>query len=130
MEKEYTDFYATVKLKNSEEIFSVISPSYEGDKTFLLLYNPVTIDEVIIRGQHCYKIDPWLKTAVASDIVIVNMDEVLTIVECFDDDMIKTYNTFLRRTNSDYQKQNLSRKMGYITNINAARSYLEKLYKS
>jgi len=129
MENNYNDFYATIKLKNSEEIFSMISPSNEGDKTYLMMLNPVVIDEILIRGQPCYKIDPWLKT-VSSDMIIIDMDEVLTIVECFDENTIKMYNTFVRKNNSDYQKQTLSRKMGYLTSVDNARDYLEKLYKS
>lgn len=123
------EFYATIKLKNSEEIFSIVSPSYEGDKNILILHNPVTFDEIVVRGQHCYRIDPWLKT-VTSDMIVIDMNEVLTIVECFDQVIIKMYKSFLRKYNDEYQKQSLSRKMGYITNVNDARKYLEKLYKS
>jgi hypothetical protein len=109
------EFYATIKLKNTEEIFSMVSSSVEDDKTFLMLLNPVTIDEIVVRGQPCYKVDPWLKTA-SSDMIVIDMDEVLTIVECFDEVTIKMYNSFLRKNNSEYQKQSLSRKMGYLTN--------------
>lgn len=123
------EFYATIKLKNTEEIFSMVSSSVEDDKTFLMLLNPVTIDEIVVRGQPCYKVDPWLKTS-SSDMIVIDMDEVLTIVECFDEVTIKMYNSFLRKNNSEYQKQSLSRKMGYLTNVDDARKYLEKLYKS
>jgi hypothetical protein len=123
------EFYATIKLKNTEEIFSMVSSSVEDDKTFLMLLNPVTIDEIVVRGQPCYKVDPWLKTS-SSDMIVIDMDEVLTIVECSDEVTIKMYNSFLRKNNSEYQKQSLSRKMGYLTNVDDARKYLEKLYKS
>ena len=124
-----SDFYATIKLKNSEEIFSVVSPSDEGDKTYLMLLNPVTINEIVVRGQSCYKINPWLLSS-SSDMVIIDMDDVLTIVECFDEMTIRMYNSFLRKSNSEYQKHTLSREMGYITNVDTARKSLEKLYKS
>lgn len=123
------EFYATIKLKNTEEIFSMVSSSVEDDKTFLMLLNPVTIDEIVVRGQPCYKVDPWLKTS-SSDMIVIDMDEVLTIVECSDEVTIKMYNSFLRKNNSEYQKQSLSRKMGYLTSVDDARKYLEKLYKS
>ncbi len=123
------EFYATIKLKNTEEIFSMVSSSVEDDKTFLMLLNPVTIDEIVVRGQPCYKVDPWLKTS-SSDMIVIDMDEVLTIVECSDEVTIKMYNSFLRKNKSEYQKQSLSRKMGYLTNVDDARKYLEKLYKS
>jgi len=123
------EFYATIKLKNSEEIFSIVSSSVEDDKTFLILLNPVIIDEIVVRGQPCYKVDPWLKTA-SSDMIVINMNEVLTIVECFDEVTIKMYNSFIRKHNSEDHKQSLSRRMGYLTSIDDARKYLEKLYKS
>tara|TARA_R110001606_G_scaffold395323_1_gene567474 strand:- start:473 stop:856 length:384 start_codon:yes stop_codon:yes gene_type:complete len=123
------EFYATIKLKNSEEIFSIVSSSVEDDKTFLILLNPVIIDEIVVRGQPCYKVDPWLKTA-SSDLIVINMNEVLTIVECFDEVTIKMYNSFIRKHNSEDHKQSLSRRMGYLTSIDDARKYLEKLYKS
>lgn len=123
------EFYATIKLKNTEEIFSMVSSSVEDDKTFLMLLNPVTIDEIVVRGQPCYKVDPWLKTS-SSDMIVIDMNEVLTIVECSDEITIKMYNSFLRKNNSEYQKQSLSRKMGYLTSVDDARKYLEKLYKS
>ena len=129
MEQDYAEFHATVKLKNSEEIFSMISPSNEGDKTYLMLLNPVVIEEIVIRGQSCYKVEPWLKTS-SSDMVILNLDDVLTIVECFDENTIRMYNSFLRRSRSDFQKQSLSRKMGYISDIDTARKSLENLYKA
>lgn len=123
------EFYATIKLKNTEEIFSKVSPSDEGDKKFLLLLDPVTIDEIVIRGQACYKIDPWLRTS-SSNMVLINMEDVLTIVECDDDHTIKMYQSFCRKSQEDNQKHNLSRKMGYISSVDDTRRYLEKLFKS
>lgn len=128
---EDTDFYATVKLKNSEEIFSLVSPSDEGDKTFLMLSNPVVIEEVVIRGKHVYKVDPWLKTS-TSDLIVLDMENVLTIVECLDFDIIKLYHQYLRKLSSTFKKEtnDLNRKMGYISNINDARILLENIFKS
>ena len=123
------EFYATIKLKNTEEIFSKVSPSDEGDNKFLILLDPVTIDEIVIRGQPCYKIDPWLKSA-SSDMILINMKDVLTIVECNDNHMIKMYQAFCRKSKENHQKHNLSRKMGYISSVNDTRRYLEKLFKS
>ena len=43
------DFYATLKLKTSEEIFAKVAPSDEEDETFLLVSNPVIVS--IVRGR-------------------------------------------------------------------------------
>ncbi len=37
------DFYATVKLKSGEEIFSKVMPCFEQDKTLLLITHPITV---------------------------------------------------------------------------------------
>ena len=37
------DFYATLKLISGEEIFAKVSPSFEKDKTILILSNPIFI---------------------------------------------------------------------------------------
>ena len=123
------EFYATIKLKNTEEIFSIVSPSDEGDKKILMLLNPVTIDEIVVRGQACYKIDPWLKTS-SSDMCLINMDDVLTIIESQDSRIIKMYKSYIRKSKEDHQKHNLSRKMGYISSVDDTREYLEKLFKA
>ena len=57
------DFYATLKLKSGEEIFAKVAASDEGDRTMLIINNPITVSE--IRGRNGivgYKVEPWLKT--------------------------------------------------------------------
>ncbi len=60
------DFYATIKFKSGEEIFAKVGYSEEGDRTFLLLESPITIEKVKNRGSgsvYAYKVEPWLKTS-------------------------------------------------------------------
>ena len=44
------DFYATLKLKTGEEVFSKVMPCNEEDKTLLLISNPITFSEVTSRS--------------------------------------------------------------------------------
>jgi hypothetical protein len=122
------DFYATIKLKCGDEIFTKVAASEEEDRTLLLLSNPIVIEEIVVRGSVTgYKVEPWLKTT-EEDLIIINMDDVLTMTENSNIDMIMYYNDFLRKNNKENNSK-LSREMGYISSVKEAKKTLEKLYK-
>tara|TARA_E500000318_G_scaffold54723_1_gene50987 strand:- start:18799 stop:19200 length:402 start_codon:yes stop_codon:yes gene_type:complete len=123
------DFYATIKIKyTGEEIFCKVAASEEEGRTMLLLSNPYLVDEVKLRGQTAgYKFEPWLKTS-SEDLHLINMDDVLTISESNNIEMILCYNDCIRK-NSKTNYSKLDRKMGYISSVTEAKEILEKLYK-
>ena len=125
------DFYGTIKFKNGEEVFAKIAASEEADRTMLVIHHPITICEVKSRaGTVGYKVEPWLKTT-REDMFIINMDNVLTMSESSDIQMIRMYQRFVQDTDKDNRNEpKLSRKMGYISTVNDAKDILEKLYKS
>jgi len=125
------DFYATVKLKTGEEIFAKVAASEEEDRTLLLVTHPIVISEIKLRGSVAgYKLEPWLKTT-TEDMFVLNMDDVLTLSESSDVEMIQMYQTFVRDSISENKGTvKLSRKMGYISTVTDAKEILEKLYKS
>ena len=124
------DFYATLKFKSGEEIFAKVAASEEEDRTMLIVHNPITICEVKSKsGLVGYKVEPWLKTT-REDMFIVNMDNVITLSESNDMEMIIMYQHFLRDSQRDMQHQHkLNRRMGYISNVNDAKENLEKIFK-
>ena len=124
------DFYGTIKFKNGEEIFAKVAASEEEDRTMLIVHTPVMVSEVKAKGGLVgYKVEPWLKTS-REDMFIINMDNVLTLSESSDLEMIGMYQNFLqdfkRETENNTQ---INRKMGYLATVKAARGYLEKMYK-
>ena len=125
------DFYATVKLKSGEEIFAKVAASEEEERTMLIVSNPIVISEIKGRsGIAGYKIEPWLKTT-TEDMFILKLDDVLTLSESSDIDMIMMYQSYVRQSYKEKRNQSkLSRRMGYISNINDAKELLEKLFKS
>ena len=125
------DFYGTIKFKNGEEIFAKIAASEETDRTMLVIHHPITVAEVKSRaGTVGYKVEPWLKTT-REDMFIINMDNVLTMSESSDVNMIRMYQKFVQDNDRDSKNQpKISRKMGYIATVNDAKDILEKLYKS
>ena len=124
------DFYATLKLKSGEEIFAKVAASEEEGRTMLIINNPITVSE--IRGRNGivgYKVEPWLKTT-KEDMFIMNMDNVMTLSESKDMEMIMMYQNFLRDSERDNPNESkLNRRMGYIATVNAARENLEKIFK-
>ena len=126
------DFYATVKLKSGEEIFAKVAASEEEDRTMLIISNPIIVSEVKSRTGSImgYKLEPWLKTT-TEDMFIIKLEDVLTMSESSDVDMISMYQSYLRQSKKEMNNQSkISRKMGYISNVNDAKEILEKLYRS
>jgi hypothetical protein len=125
------DFYATLKLKTGEEVFAKVAASEEDNRTLLIISNPIVISEIKSRiGVVGYKVEPWLKTT-KDDMFIINLDDVLTLSESSDIEMIQMYQSFVRHSYKDKKNEpKLSRKMGFISTVNDAKDILEKLYKN
>ena len=124
------DFYATIKFKSGEEIYAKVAASEEEDRTMLIIHSPITVSEIRGKaGLAGYKVEPWLKTT-REDMFIINLDDVLTLSESSDVQMIMMYKNFLRDSERDNKNQSkMSRRMGYISNVNDAKEILEKIYK-
>jgi len=126
------DFYATVKFKSGEEIFAKVAASEEEDKTVLLLSSPVIVTEMKTKEGKMlgYKIEPWLKTS-SEDMLVIDLDNILTLTESSDIEMIMLYQQYLRsEPENDGPYYKLDRKMGYLGNVIDTKEILEKLYKS
>ena len=123
------DFYATLKLKSGEEIYAKVAASEEEGRTMLIVHNPIVISEIKAKGGIVgYKVEPWLKTT-KEDMFIVNLDNVITLSESSDLEMINMYQNFLRDSQRGPQDQpKMSRRMGYIATVDDARHYLENIF--
>ena len=124
------DFYATVKLKTGEEIFCKVAASEEEDRTMLIVSNPIIVSEIKSRnGVVGYKVEPWLKTT-KEDMFILNLEDVLTMSESSDIEMIMMYQNYVRQSTKESNHSKINRRMGYLANVNDAKEILEKLYKN
>jgi hypothetical protein len=124
------DFYATVKLKTGEEIFAKVAASAEEDRTMLIVSNPVIISEIKSSklGVVGYKLEPWLKTT-SEDLFIIKLEDVLTMTESSDIEMIVVYQNYLRQSKKEGNNSKINRRMGYLANVNDAKEILEKIFK-
>jgi hypothetical protein len=126
------DFYATVKLKTGEEIFAKIAASDEDDRTMLLISNPIIVFEIKGKGGIIgYRMEPWLKTT-TEDMFIINLDNVLTMSESSDIEMIMMYQSYVRQSQNNGLDNNskINRRMGYLGNVKDTKEILEKIFKS
>ena len=88
------DFYCTLKLKSGEEIFAKVAASEEEDRTMLLVSHPIVVQELKGKsGIVGYKIEPWLKTT-SDDMFVIKLDDVLTMSESSDIEMIMMYQDY------------------------------------
>ena len=124
------DFYATVKFKSGEEIFAKVAASEEEGRTMLIVSHPIIVKELKGRsGIVGYKIEPWLKTT-TDDMFIINLNDILTLSESSDIEMIMMYQDYLRSSDKESQNQSsLNRKMGYLGTVNYTKELLEKIFK-
>ena len=124
------DFYASIKLKyTGEEIFAKVAPSEEENRTMLLVSNPIVICEVKARGKSAgYKMEPWMKTS-TEDMFIMNLDDILTISESDNIEMILHYEDYISKMHKSNHSE-LDRKMGYLGTVEETKRSLEDLFKA
>ena len=123
------DFYCTIKFKGGDEIFAKVAADVDDDRTMLIVSNPIIVEEVKVRGTIVgHKFEPWLKSS-SDDMFIINIDDVLTMSESEDIEMILYYQEYIRKMNKGNHTQ-IDRKMGYLSSVQDAKDVLEKLYKS
>jgi len=128
------DFYATIKLKSGEEIFTKVAASEEQDRTILIVSNPVIVKEIKSRMDTVvgYKIEPWLKTT-SEDMFIIKLDDVITISESSDIEIIMMYQDYVRTgdtKDTSNGSSKIDRNMGYVSSVRDAKEILEKIYKN
>ena len=131
------DFYAHIKLITGEELFARVSASEEEDRTMLLLSNPVTLNEIRAPGTEVpmgYRLEPWIKFG-EEDLYMITMDRVITMSEAKDAECIGMYEQFVHKNHEKIKRKNMgtnpkmSREMGYVGSVKAARKHLEKMFK-
>ena len=128
-------FLAVVKLKTSEEVLAQIEMSPQGD--VMSLDYPAMVGESSFTkrpGISIINIEPWIKTG-REKTYIVEMNNIITICEISDKDVIKAYNNFVKayyESESPFQKPKpkMTKEMGYISNVKDARKSLEDIFKN
>ena len=134
------DFYATIKLVTGEEIFALVSVDNSEDEPVIIMQNPVIMKVLSTGRGQMMKIRPWLEVP-GDDVYIVKYDKVITMSEVKDKMIISMYQTYCDEGDFDFgtfvddsmktdkRNQEVTKKMGYISNVEDARKKLEDLFK-
>ena len=129
------EFHAAIKLVSGEEIFALISIDENEGDPILLLQNPV-IMKVLESPHGVYvKVKPWMDIP-TDDLYVLKLDKIITMSEVSDKKIISFYEKYLEEDEEDDDgvisepnKVKISDKMGYVTSVDKARKFLERIYK-
>lgn len=122
------EFYAVVKLKNTEEFYSKVCPTEENGKEVILLLYPITIKNVRTKRGPAYSVEPWIKIGNES-IFVIDKEDVLTMSELEDNELIEMHNKYVAsRESTRYHQEKISPCMGYIGTVTEAKVRLEKIF--
>ena len=134
------DFYATIKLITGEEIFALVSVDNSEDEPVVIMQNPVVMKVLSTGKGQMMKIRPWLEVP-GDDVYIIKYDRIITMSEVKDKMIVSMYQTYCQEgdfdfgefineeTSNDSRNHEVTRKMGYISNVEDARKKLEDLFK-
>ena len=135
-----SDFHATIKLITGEEIFALVSVDNTENEPVIIMQNPVIMKVLSTGKGQMMKIRPWLEVP-GDDVYIIKYDRIITMSEVKDKMIVSMYQTYCQEgefdfgefineeTSNDSKNHEVTRKMGYISNVEDARKKLEDLFK-
>ena len=132
-----TDFHATIKLITGEEIFALVSVDNSETEPVIIMQNPVIMKVLSTGKGSMMKIRPWLEVP-GDDVYILKYDKIITMSEVKDHMIISMYKTYCDEGDFDFgefineedsRNHEVTKKMGYISNVEDARKKLEDLFK-
>ena len=131
-----SDFHATIKLITGEEIFALVSVDNTEEDPVIIMQSPVIMKVLSTGRGSMMKIRPWLEVP-GDDIYIIKYDRILTMSEVKDKMIISMYQTYCDEGDFDFgefineepSNHEVTKKMGYISNVEDARKKLEYLFK-
>ena len=122
-EMEKPEFLAALKLVSGEEILAVITSVHDENGDYLIVENPIEVEEVVLQGnKQGAKVSPWMKFSREEEFIIPK-DKVITVVEV-DTEVQVFYALSLRRLNGD----TITDATGRISTVEEARAKLDNIF--
>ena len=75
------EFLGAIMLVSGEEILSKVSRVDDDNGTYLVLEDPIVVEEITMDSKVGAKVSPWMKFSKERSF-IVPMDRIITCVEC------------------------------------------------
>ena len=120
------EFLGALKIVTGEEVLSKVTYVNDENGNYLVLENPIVVEEVTMDSRVGAKVSPWMKFSKERSF-IVPMDRVVTCVEC-DIEVSMFYEMSVEKIDPDYNKKTAS-KEGDLGTVEESRAILESIFK-
>tara|TARA_B100002051_G_scaffold159400_1_gene150722 strand:+ start:285 stop:677 length:393 start_codon:yes stop_codon:yes gene_type:complete len=120
------EFLGALKIVTGEEVLSKVTYVNDENGNYLVLENPIVVEEVTMDSRVGAKVSPWMKFSRERSF-IVPMDRVVTCVEC-DIEVSMFYEMSVEKIDPDYNKKTAS-KEGDLGTVEESRAILESIFK-
>ena len=120
------EFLGALKIVTGEEVLSKVTYVNDENGNYLVLENPIVVEEVTMDSRVGAKVSPWMKFSRERSF-IVPMDRVVTCVEC-DLEVSMFYEMSVEKIDPDYNKKTAS-KEGDLGTVEESRAILESIFK-
>ena len=109
-----------------EEVLSKITNVNDENGNYLVLDNPIVVEEITVGERVGAKVSPWMKFSKERSF-IVPIDRIVTCVEC-DTEVELFYEMSISKIDPEYTKGS-ARNEGHIGSVDDARKTLEQIFK-
>ena len=120
------EFLGALKIVTGEEVLSKVTYVNDEIGNYLVLENPIVVEEVTMDSRVGAKVSPWMKFSKERSF-IVPMDRIVTCVEC-DIEVSMFYEMSIEKIDPDYNKKTAS-KEGDLGTVEESRAILESIFK-
>ena len=120
------EFLGAIMLVSGEEILSKVSRVDDENGTYLVLEDPIVVEEITVDTRVGAKVSPWMKFSKERSF-IVPMDRIVTCVEC-DIEVAAFYEMSIEKIDPDYNKKTAA-KEGNLGTVEESRAILESIFK-
>lgn len=120
------EFLGAIMLVSGEEILSKVSRVDDDNGTYLVLEDPIVVEEITMDSKVGAKVSPWMKFSKERSF-IVPMDRIITCVEC-DSEVKLFYEMSVDKVLPD-EPSEPPKNEGRVGSVEQSRAILESIFK-
>ena len=120
------EFCGALKMISGEEVLSRVSSVNDENGHYLILDNPIVVEEVTMDSRVGAKVSPWMKFSKERSF-IVPMDRIITCVEV-DGEVEAFYEMSISKIDPEYSKTP-PKNQGRVGTVEESRAILESIFK-
>ena len=120
------EFLGAIKMISGEEVLSKVSSVDDENGRYLILDNPIMVEEVTMDSRVGAKVSPWMKFSKERSF-IVPMDRIITCVEV-DGEVEAFYEMSISKIDPEYSKTS-PKNQGRVGTVEESRAILESIFK-